>query len=94
MYEMGVIYGHKMNPYLKQLGLTLRAGRKNKKLNQTEAGDRAGVSRQDISEIENGAFKGSVLKVQDYAMSLGYTLSLDIKRRPQLSELKELFSED
>ncbi|NOX09806.1 MAG: hypothetical protein GXP22_10045 [Gammaproteobacteria bacterium] len=52
------------------------------------------MSRQDISEIENGSFKGSILKAQDYAMSLGYTLSLEIKRRPQLSELEELFDED
>jgi len=83
-----------MNPYLKQLGKTLRTERKKMQLNQTEAGSRAGVSRQDISEIENGSFKGSILKAQDYAMSLGYTLSLEIKRRPQLSELGELFNED
>ena len=49
---------------------------------------------KDISEIENGQFKGSILKVQDYAMSLGFSLSLEIKRRPELSELEELFNED
>jgi len=83
-----------MNPFLKQLGGTLRAERKKKKINQTEAGKRCGVSRQDISEIENGQFKGSILKVQDYVMSLGYSLSLEIKRRPQLSELDDIFNED
>ncbi len=83
-----------MNPFLKQLGGTLRAERKKKRINQTEAGKRCGVSRQDISEIENGQFKGSILKVQDYVMSLGYTLSLEIKRRPQLSELGDIFNED
>ncbi len=84
----------KLNPYLQMLGNTLRIERKKKKLNQAEAGKHAGVSRQDISEIENGQFKGSILKVQDYAMSLGFTLSLELKRRPQLSELEQLFDED
>ena len=83
-----------MNPYLKQLGETLRAERKKKNINQADAGQHAGVARQDISEIENGQFKGSILKVQDYAMSLGFSLSLEIKRRPELSELEELFNED
>ena len=83
-----------MNPYLEQLGKTLRAERKKKNLNQADAGKCARVSRQDISEIENGQFKGSILKVQDYAMSLGFSLSLEIKRRPELSELEELFNED
>jgi len=83
-----------MNPYLKQLGGVLRAERNKQKLNQSEAGKRSGIARQDISEIENGQFKGSIVKVQDYAMSLGYSLSLEIKRRPQLSELEELFNED
>ena len=83
-----------MNPYLKQLGKTLRAERKKQNLNQADAGKRARVARQDISEIENGQFKGSILKVQDYAMSLGFSLSLEIKRRPELSELEELFNED
>ena len=83
-----------MDPYLEQLGRTLRVERKKKKLTQTDAGKQAGVARQDISEIENGQFKGSILKVQDYAMSLGLSLSLDIKRRPELSELDELFNED
>jgi len=83
-----------MDYYLEQLGHALRVERKEKKVNQTDAGARAGVSRQDISEIENGSFRGSILKVQDYAMSLGYTLSLEIKRRPQLSELEKIFNED
>ncbi len=83
-----------MNPYLEQLGKTLRTKRKKKNLTQADAGKRAGVARQDISEIENGQFKGSILKVQDYAMSLGFSLSLEIKRRPELSELEELFNED
>ena len=83
-----------MNSYLEQLGKTLRTERKKRNLSQTDAGKLAGLARREISEIENGQFKGSILKVQNYAMSLGLSLSLEIKRRPQLSELEELFNED
>lgn len=83
-----------MNFYLEQLGKTLRAERKKRNLSQSDAGELAGLARREISEIENGKFKGSILKVQNYAMSLGLSLSLEIKRRPQLSELEELFNED
>ena len=83
-----------MNFYLEQLGKTLRTERKKRNLSQTDAGELAGLARREISEIENGKFKGSILKVQNYALSLGYSLSLEIKRRPQLSELEELFNED
>ncbi len=83
-----------MNHYLEKLGKTLRTERKKKNLTQADAGKRAGIARQDISEIENGQFKGGIIKVQDYAMSLGFSLSLEIKRRPELSELEELFHED
>ncbi len=87
-------YRVEMDSYLEQLGNKLRVERKKFKLNQADAGNRAGISRQDISEIENGQFKGSILKVQNYALSLGYSLSLEIKRRPELSELEELFNEN
>ena len=83
-----------MNFYLEQLGKTLRTERKKRNLSQSVAGELAGLARREISEIENGKFKGSILKVQNYAMSLGLSLSLEIKRRPQLSELEELFNED
>ena len=83
-----------MNSYLEQLGKTLRTERKKRNLSQTDAGKLAGLARREMSEIENGQFKGSILKVQNYAMSLGLSLSLEIKRRPQLSELEELFNED
>ncbi len=82
-----------MNPFLEQIGLQLTAERKSRHWNQTEAGSRAGLSRREISEIENGTFRGSVLKVQDYAMLLGFTLSLALKRRPTLAELPALFDE-
>jgi len=83
-----------MNPYLDQIGGKLKAERKARKWNQTEAGNRAGLSRREVSEIENGTFRGSIQKVQDYAMELGFTLALEMKRRPTLAELPEVFNED
>ncbi|NOY72600.1 MAG: helix-turn-helix transcriptional regulator [Gammaproteobacteria bacterium] len=83
-----------MNPFLEQIGQRLKTERKTRRLNQTDAAKRAGLSRREISEIENGSFRGSVLKVQDYAMSLGFSLTLEMKRRPILSELPEVFDED
>ncbi len=83
-----------MDPFLKQIGLKLKTGRKAQHLNQADAGKIAGLHRREISEIENGTFRGSMLKVQDYAMSLGYSLSLMMKRRPTLDELPGLFDED
>ena len=83
-----------MNPFLEQIGTKLKSERKAQGLNQTNASKKAGLSRREISEIENGVFRGSILKVQDYAMSLGFSLALEIKRRPTLMELPGLFDED
>ena len=83
-----------MNPFLEQIGQRLKAERKIWRLNQTDAGEKAGLSRREISEIENGSFRGSVLKVQDYAMSLGFSLTLEMKRRPTFNELSGVFDED
>ena len=83
-----------MNPFLEQIGQRLKTERKIRRLNQTDAGEKAGLSRREISEIENGSFRGSVLKVQDYAMSLGFSLTLELKRRPTFNELSGVFDED
>ena len=77
-----------MNPFLKQIGMKLKIERKARGLNQANAGRIAGLHRREISEIENGSFRGSVQKVQDYAMSL------ELKRRPTLDELPSLFDEN
>jgi len=83
-----------MNPFLEQIGQGLRTERKARRLNQSDAGKMSGLPRREISEIENGIFRGSILKVQDYAMSLGFSLTLEMKRRPGLAELSGLFDED
>ena len=83
-----------MNSFLEQIGQRLKAERKTRRLNQADAGVKAGLSRREISEIENGYFRGSILKVQDYAMSLGFSLTLEMKRRPTFAELSGVFDED
>ena len=83
-----------MNPFLEQIGIKLKVERKARQLNQTDAASKTGLSRREISEIENGVFRGSILKVQDYAMLLGFSLMLEMKRRPTLAELPGLFDED
>ncbi|NOR42847.1 MAG: hypothetical protein GQ572_05875 [Gammaproteobacteria bacterium] len=83
-----------MNPFLEQIGQRFKAERKARCLNQTNAGEKAGLSRREISEIENGSFRGSILKVQGYAMSLGFSLTLELKRRPTFAELPGVFDED
>ena len=82
-----------MSPFLKKIGQRLRSERKTQLLNQTAAAEKAGLSRREVGEIENAVFRGSILKVQDYAMSLGFSLTLEIKRRPSLAELSEIFDE-
>jgi len=83
-----------MDPFLKRIGMKLKTERKARSLNQASAGRMAGLHRREISEIENGSFRGGVQKVQDYAMSLGFSLSLEMKRRPTLAELPGLFDEN
>lgn len=83
-----------MSPFLEQIGLKFKAERKNRRLNQSDAAKKSGLSRREIGEIENGIFRGSILKVQSYAMLLGFSLSLEMKRRPTLAELPGLFDED
>ncbi|MBT3206140.1 MAG: transcriptional regulator [Gammaproteobacteria bacterium] len=83
-----------MDPFIEQIGSKLKLERKARQQNQTDAALISGLSRREISEIENGIFRGSILKVQDYAMSLGFSLMLEMKRRPTLAELPGLFDED
>ncbi len=82
-----------MNPFLEKIGLKFKVERKSRRLTQSKAAEKSGLSRREVGEIENGIFRGSILKVQSYAMSLGFSLSLEMKRRPTLAELPELFDE-
>jgi len=83
-----------MNPFLSAIGTMLIKERKARKLTQIDACHAAGISRREIYQIEKGIFTGSIIKVQNYAMSLGFSLTLEIKRRPTLDELDGLFDEN
>ena len=83
-----------IDTFIEQIGQRLKTERKQHGWNQTVAAYKAGLARPEISEIENGVFRGSILKVQQYALLLGWSLTLEHKRRPTLSELEEVFDED
>lgn len=83
-----------MDVFIQQIGQQLKTERKHRGWSQTIAADKSGLARREISEIENGQFRGSMLKVQQYALLLGWSLTLEQKRRPSLNELAEMFDED
>ncbi|VAW66924.1 hypothetical protein MNBD_GAMMA10-287 [hydrothermal vent metagenome] len=83
-----------MDLFIQEIGHHLQIERRQRGWNQTLAAGKAGLSRREVSEIENGIFRGSILKVQQYALLLGLSLSLEIRRRPTLDELAGIFNED
>ena len=52
------------------------------------------LHRQEISQMENGSFGGSIRKLQAVLRSLRYTLSASVARTPQLDELEKLFDDE
>ena len=52
------------------------------------------IHRQEISQMENGQFHGSVRKLQAVLRSLRYTLTATVARIPQLDELEGLFDDE
>ena len=52
------------------------------------------IHRQEISQMENGRFQGSVRKLQAVLRSLRYTLSATVAHTPQLDELEGLFGDE
>lgn len=83
-----------MDVFIDQIGQRLKTERKQRGWNQSFAAEKAGLARREISEIENGLFRGSILKVQQYAVLLGWSLSLTHKRRPTFDELADVFDEN
>jgi len=83
------------NKELAAIGRALRTYRKSKSLTQAEAAGKAGIHRQNISDIERGVFVGAISTLQKYLQFAG--LELDYKEKPsefpQLDELSELFDE-
>lgn len=76
---------------LERIGQKARERRKEQGLTQQAAGERAQLHRNDISEIERGCFRGSVVSFVRYLGSLGLDLDWTVRERPTLEELGELF---
>lgn len=70
--------------------------RKQRKWTQAALAKKAGggVRRQDISEMENAHWKGSIGKVQRVVMVLGYTLDITPFRYPTIDEVTELLKDE
>ena len=81
---------------LSAIGTALKTYRKGKSLTQAEAAGKAGIHRQNVSDIERGAFVGAISTLQKYLRLAG--LELYYRKTPsefpQLDELTALFDED
>lgn len=86
--------------YLKEIGTLIKQLRAKKGWTQQEllqVAETHGapvIHRQEISQMENGKFLGSVRKLQAVLRALRYTLSATVARKPQLEELEALFSDE
>jgi transcriptional regulator with XRE-family HTH domain len=86
--------------YLKEIGSQIKQSRAQKAWTQEELASQASmrgapvIHRQEISQMENGQFKGSVRKLQAVLRALRYTLTATVARRPQLEELEEIFDDE
>jgi transcriptional regulator with XRE-family HTH domain len=86
--------------YLEEIGSQIRQLRKREAWTQGELAEQASklgapiIHRQEISQMENGQFKGAVRKLQAVLRALRYTLTATVARKPQLEELEELFNDE
>lgn len=76
------------------IGKKARQRRREQGLTQAQAATQALAHRNDISEIENGRFTGSVSTLQRYLHSLGLRLQCTVAERPTLEDLEELFPDE
>ena len=82
------------NPLLIPLAKALRELRTREKLTQLALAKQAQVSRQEISEMENARFTGSIAKVSKVLNVLRYQLAVEVRRFPTIDEIDEIFNED
>ena len=86
--------------YLREIGVLIKRLRAEKGWTQAQLARKAVehgapvIHRQEVSQMENGRFLGSVRKLQAVLRTLRYTLAATVARRPQLEELEELFSDE
>ncbi|MEG3113302.1 MULTISPECIES: helix-turn-helix transcriptional regulator [Pantoea] len=83
-----------MLPGLKAIGMKCREKRKAKGWTQSAAALRAGIQRTVISEIENGAYTGSLKSLTLYLTAVELILTVQSSGLPQLDELEALFDDD
>ncbi len=79
-----------------QIGKSIKARRKDKKLTQLELAKRTRINKTTISEIENGRFTGSFYifeRVID-ALDLQFEVVNKTHVLPDWDEIEQLFSED
>jgi transcriptional regulator with XRE-family HTH domain len=86
--------------YLKDIGRVIKQLRAKNEWTQAQLAINARshgapvIHRQEISQMENGRFQGSIRKLQAVLRSLRYTLTATVARFPQLDELEDLFDDD
>jgi len=86
--------------YLQEIGTLIKRLRADKGWNKSTPAREAAkhgapvIHRQEISQMENGRFKGSVRKLQAVLRALRYTLTARVARMPQLDELEALFRDE
>ncbi len=86
--------------YLREIGILIKRLRVEKSWTQEQLAQKAVehgvpvIHRQEVSQMENGRFLGSVRKLQAVLRTLRYTLAATVARKPQLEELEELFSDE
>ncbi len=76
------------------LGLKIQAIRKKSGLTQNDLAQKAQVTRQVISQIENGTFSGSVTKLEKVLAVLRYQLCIEVFSFPTVEELGDMFNDD
>ena len=86
--------------YLREIGILIRRLRAEKGWTQAQLAREAAkhgapvIHRQEISQMENGQFLGSLRKLQAVLRSLRYTLTATVVYKPQLDELEALFDDE
>jgi len=86
--------------YLEKIGERIKALRKQSGLTQARLAEIAkahgapAIHRQEISQMENGRFFGSVRKLQAVLRSLRYTLTVEVAHMPTIDELDEIFGDE
>ena len=85
-----------MNSWRKKLGDQLKQFRTKNNLKQSDIVSATGISRQVISQIENGKFSGAISTLDKYLLYARLELEVKVVENdyPQLDELREMFPDE